>query len=146
MDDKPGEPRPSPQEVPKPVQTKGDVSFSYLELELMSVQKDDNITYLIFMVRGEFMIQIKKSEYFEYLDFIMEETCFLQEDGATCTCDICIPEYELVDSNVKVNAVKIDVDTKEELEKEDKFISLYLVYDLPAFTVLNIHDNHENKD
>lgn len=145
MDDKPRPPRP-PEITPKPTIVKDNISFSYRDLELLNTIEVDNIMYLTFMVRGEFIVQIKKFEYYEYLDYVFTQVMFLTEDGATCICDLTTPTVDILDENYHITAIKIDSNTEEQLEKEERYIKMYLATDLTLNAAVGYHDEEEHKN
>src|SRR5690606_27351198 len=97
-----------------PVLTNPQVAFSYEELQLQQVIFSDNEYFLLFMLRGEYLVQIRQFDYFAWLNFIFTEIAIIQdEDPNDCICNICTPDYEVLEGEPEVNKVELDPKTKE---------------------------------
>lgn len=147
MEDKPkiGE---APPEPVKP-EVKGDTnpSFSYRELDLIEVTFIDGYKYLSFMVNGEFIVLIREFDYYSYLSFIFNEIEIIQAEGGECICDICEPNFTVIEENHKILAQKFDIETDSVIEEKDKFIKIYEIHDLQYNTFVGIHEGgHKEED
>lgn len=95
MDEKQGG---APQETPKPNSIENIIEFTFTDLNLLRVDRQDNQRYLVFLVGNEFMITMLEWEYFSYLSFIFET--LVEVNLHDFNCISTVPEHELINENV----------------------------------------------
>jgi len=137
MDEKQGG---APQETPKPNSIENIIEFSFTDLNLLRVDRQDNQRYLVFLVGNEFMITMLEWEYFSYLSFIFETLAEVNLHDFNCISTV--PEHELINENVDFKMSLFDENGQEE-QVFDKKLKMYYVWDIVPNTFIEI-DNQIN--
>ena len=140
MTEQPG----APPEPTEPMDNNGEKPiFSFEELQLLHSVVVDDTPYLIFDVSGEFIIQVKKWEYFSYLDMIFTLAAKAAAEGKACTCNHCEPDYVILEGESLITSIEVKEDgtTKE----SSKPIPFYECFNLAECTDYSIHDNEEEQ-
>lgn len=125
----PGTPAPS-TETPQPT-AEFAPQFSYRDLELMEVSVMDNYKYLLFMVRGEYCVYLRKGEYLEWLAYIFDRIEELQANDAPCICDKVAPNFLEMQE-------KVPILFSTEKGEEEREIPIYECYNLLTGTTVGL--------
>lgn len=141
MDDPKPTPSP-PSESPKPVKAENPISFSFRQLQLKEVYKDEGYNFCIFLVDGNFLVTIKDFEYMHYLTYVFDEIRKLQEnqDEYIEIVDTCSPDFVTDEETVTITKITIE---KDETVKTEEFQSKnYYIFNLiPSIKLTVIKDD-----